>query len=64
MGPMCGPTRKRSVPADAVPFYRGTIKIFSNPTMSLEDGLVLIEDKLKEQVVSLELGTMFVLCSN
>jgi hypothetical protein len=32
--------------------------------MSLEGGLVLTEDKLKEQVVGLELGTMFVPCGN
>jgi hypothetical protein len=34
------------------------IKIFSNQTNSLEGGLALTEDKLKEQVASLELGTM------
>ncbi len=44
--------------------YRGTIKIFSNWTTSLEEGLALTEDKLKEQVAVPELGTMFMLCDN
>ncbi len=39
---------------------RGTIKISSNRMNSLEVGLTLMEDKLKEQVV----GMMFVLCGN
>jgi hypothetical protein len=34
--------------------YRGTIKIFSNLTTSLEGGMALMEDKLKEQVAGLE----------
>ncbi len=44
--------------------YRGPIKIFSNWSTSLEGGLALTEDKLKEQVALLELGTIFVLCGN
>ncbi len=42
----------------------GPIKIFSNWSTSLEGGLALMEDKLKEQVALLELETMFVLCGN
>jgi hypothetical protein len=30
----------------------------------LEGGLALMEDKLKEHVTGLELGTVFVLCGN
>ncbi len=49
-------------PRTLVQLYRGTIKIFSNQTTSLERCLALMDDKLKEQVVAgLELGTMFVL---
>jgi hypothetical protein len=51
-------------PRTLVQLYRGPIKIFSNRSSTLEGGLALIEDKAKEQVASLELGTMFVLCGN
>ncbi len=47
-----------------VHLYRGTIKMFSNRTSSLEVDLTLMEDKLKEQVAGLELGMMFVMCGN
>jgi hypothetical protein len=51
-------------PRTLVQLYRGPIKIFSNRTSSLEGGLALMEDKVKEQVAGLELGMMFVLCGN
>ncbi len=51
-------------PRTLVQLYRGTIKIFSNWATSLEEGLALTEDKLKEQVAVPELGTMFMLCDN
>ncbi len=47
-----------------VQLYRRPIKIFFNQSTSLEGGLTLVEDKLKEQVAGLELETMFVLCGN
>ncbi len=47
-----------------VQLYRVPIKIFSNHSSTLEGGLALMEDKAKEQVAGLELGTMFVLCGN
>jgi hypothetical protein len=37
------------------------IRIFSNHTASLEGGLALMEDKVKEQVAGLELQHMLVL---
>jgi hypothetical protein len=40
----------------------GLIRIFS--TFSLEGGLALMEDKVKEQVTGLELRHMFILCCN
>jgi hypothetical protein len=36
----------------------------TNRTTSLEGGLALMEDKLKEQVAALEFGTMFTLFGN
>jgi hypothetical protein len=47
-----------------VQLQRGPIKIFSNRSSTLEGGLALMEDKAKEQLAGLELGTMFVLCGN
>jgi hypothetical protein len=41
-------------PCTLVQLYREIIKIFSNRTHSLEGGLVLMEDKLKEQLAGLE----------
>jgi phosphoglucomutase len=52
------------VPQDAGTAVQGPIKIFSNHSSTLEGSLALMEDKAKEQVASLELGTMFVLCRN
>jgi hypothetical protein len=52
------------VPQDAGTAVQGPIKIFSNHNSTLEGSLALMEDKAKEQVASLELGTMFVLCRN
>jgi hypothetical protein len=49
------------MPQDLGATLPGTIKIFSNRTTSLEDGLALMEDKLNEQVLGLELGIMFTL---
>ncbi len=46
-----------------VQLYKGTIKIFSTGKPPWR-ALALMEDKLKEQVVSLELGTMSLLCGN
>jgi hypothetical protein len=40
------------------------IRIFSNHTASLEGGLALMEDKVKELVAGLELQQMFMLCGN
>jgi hypothetical protein len=51
-------------PRTLVQLYRGPIKIFTNRSSTLEGGLALMEDKAKEQVAGLELGTMFVLCGN
>ncbi len=51
-------------PRTLVQLYRGPIKIFSNRSSTMEGGLALMEDKAKEQVAGLELGTMFVLCGN
>jgi hypothetical protein len=53
-------------PRTLVQLYRGSIKIFSNRSSTLEGGLALMEGKAKEQVAGLELGTgtMFVLCGN
>jgi hypothetical protein len=51
-------------PRTLVQLYRGLIKIFSNRSNTLEGGLALMEDRAKEQVAGLELGTMFVLCGN
>jgi hypothetical protein len=47
-----------------VQLYKGLIKIFSNRSNTLEGSLALMEDRPKEQVARLELGTMFVLCGN
>ncbi len=49
-------------PRTLVQLYWGPIKIFSNWSRTLAGGLALMEDKAKEQVAGLELGTMFVLC--
>jgi hypothetical protein len=49
-------------PKTLVQLYWGSIKIFSNWSRTLAGGLALMEDKAKEQVAGLELGTMFVLC--
>ncbi len=38
--------------------------ISSNRSTSLEGELALMEDKLKEEVSGLELGTMFMMCGN
>ncbi len=51
-------------PRTLVRLYQGPIKIFCNRSSTLEGGLALMEDKAKEQVAVLELGTMFVLCGN
>jgi hypothetical protein len=51
-------------PRALVQLYKGPIKIFSNRSTSLESGLALMEEKLKEQMGGLELGTMYVLCGN
>jgi hypothetical protein len=51
-------------PRTLVQLYRGPIKIFSNHSSTLEGGLALMEDRAKEQVAGLEMGTMFVLCGN
>jgi hypothetical protein len=51
-------------PWTLVHLYRGPIRIFSNQSSTLEGGLVLMEDKVKEQVANLELGMMFVLYRN
>ncbi len=51
-------------PKTLVQLYRGMIRIFSNHTASLEGGIALMEDKVKEQVAGLELQHMFVLCGN
>jgi hypothetical protein len=51
-------------PWTLVHLYRGPIRIFSNQSSTLEGGLALMEDKVKEQVADLELGMMFVLCRN
>ncbi len=51
-------------PRTRVQLHRGPIKIFTNWSTSLEVGLALMEDKLKEQVAGLEIGTIFVLCGN
>jgi hypothetical protein len=51
-------------PRTLAQLYRGPIKIFANRSSTLEGGLALMEDKAKEQVAGLELGTMFVLCGN
>ncbi len=52
------------VPEDLGAAVQGAYKIFSNRSSTLEGGLALMEDKAKEQVAGLELGTMFVLCGN
>jgi len=49
-------------PRTLVQQYKGMIRVFSNHTASLEGGLALIEDKLKEPVAGLELYHMFMLC--
>ncbi len=51
-------------PKTLVQLYRGMIRIFSNHMSSLEGGIALMEDKVKEQVAGLELQHMFVLCGN
>ncbi len=51
-------------PRTLVQLYRGPIKIFTNRNSSLEGSLALMEDKAKEQVAGLELGTMLMLCGN
>ncbi len=45
-------------PRTLVQLYQGPIKIFSNRSCTLEGGLAPMKDKAKEQVASLELGTM------
>jgi hypothetical protein len=52
------------VPPYASAAVQGAIKIFSNRSSTLEGSLALMEDRAKEQVAGLELGTMFVLCGN
>jgi hypothetical protein len=49
------------LPQELVQLYKGMIRIFSNHTTSLEGGLALMEDKVKEQAAGLELLHMFVL---
>jgi hypothetical protein len=44
--------------------YKGMNRIFSNHMASLEGGLALMEDKVKEEVAGLELHHMFLLCGN
>jgi hypothetical protein len=51
-------------PRTLVQLYKGMIRIFSNHTASLDGGLALMEDKVKEQEAGLELQHMFVLCSS
>ncbi len=41
-------------PKTLVQLFKGMIRIFSNHTASLEGGLALMEDKVKEQVAGLE----------
>ncbi len=57
-------THQEECPRTLVQLYRGPTKIFSNRSNTLEGGLALMEDRPKEQVAGLELGTMFVLCGN
>jgi hypothetical protein len=52
------------VPRTLVQLSMGPTKIFSNRSSTAEGGLALMEDKVKEQVAGLELGTMLVLCGN
>jgi hypothetical protein len=47
-----------------VKLYKGIIRIFSNHMASMEVGLALMEDKMKDQVARLDLQHMFVLCGN
>ncbi len=51
-------------PRTLVQLFREPIKMFSNWSSTLEGRLALMEDKVKEKVVGLELGMMFVSCGN